>query len=173
VPGLPQPDPLLAGGPEPGVREAYEDLLFHGPRFQGIEELRLGRNGATGILRTAAPDTLVDVPPGASWLLDPLVVDSALQLQVVWARLNWDVTLLPTSLDRVDVLGTFAGVKRVRHEMRIAPASRDPLCHADHWLHDEETGRPLAYLQGMTGAGSRALNRIVGAGRRASVAGTS
>jgi NAD(P)-dependent dehydrogenase (short-subunit alcohol dehydrogenase family) len=169
----PQPDPLLTGGPEPGVREAYEDLLFHGPSFQGIEELRLGPNGATAVLRTASPDTLVDVAAGASWLLDPLVIDSALQLQVVWARLNWDVTLLPTGLDRVDVLGAFAGVDRVRHEMRIVPTSRDPLCHADHWLHDDATGRPLAYLQGMTGAGSRALNRIVGPGRRAAVAGAS
>jgi hypothetical protein len=155
------------------VRQDYEDLLFHGPSFQGIEELRLGRNGASAVLRTAAPDALVDVAAGASWLLDPLVVDSALQLQVVWARLNWDVTLLPTGLDRVDLLGAFPGVRRVRHEMRILPSSSEPLCHADHWLHDEATGRPLAYLQGMTGAGSRALNRIVGPGRRTAVAGAS
>jgi hypothetical protein len=154
------------------VREAYADLLFHGPRFQGIEKLRLGPDGASAVLRTSTPDALVDVAPGGRWVLDPLVVDSALQLQVIWARLSWDVTLLPTGLDRVDVLGPFAGVDRVHHEMRIAPTSKDPLCQAEHWLHDAATGRPLAYLQGMTGAGSRALNRIVGPGRRAAVAGS-
>lgn len=163
---LPQPQALVGLSSEPAVRVAYEDLLFHGPKFQGIEELQLGRNGARAILRSVPPEALVSVTPGGSWLLDPLVLDCALQLQVIWARVNWDVTLLPTHLEGVDLLGTFTGVSQVRHEMRISATSANPLCHAQHWLHDAASGRPLAYLHGMTGAGSRALNGIVGQRRR-------
>ena len=32
------------------------------------------------------------------WLLDPVMLDSALQIQVLWARLQWEVTLLPAEI---------------------------------------------------------------------------
>ena len=173
IPEPSRPDPLLEAGPQPDAREAYENLLFHGPMFQCIQELRLGSNGGSAVFRTAAPDAMVAAQPGLQWLLDPMVIDGALQMQVVWARMNWEVTLLPTYLDGADILGSFAAVDRVRHEMRILPTSKDPLNSAEHWFHDATTGRPLAYLRGMSGAGSRALNRIVGTARRGAAAGSS
>ena len=65
----------------------------------------------------------------------------------LWARLQWDVTLLPAEIG-----ATCASTRRrpgepVRHELRIRPESKPPLCHADHWFFGAD-GRPLATLTG-------------------------
>jgi hypothetical protein len=102
---------------------------------------------------------------GAGWLIDPVVVDSALQLTLIWTRLHWDITLLPNRLSHLRRFGAAAPGEAVYLEMRIRQESQNPLCHADYHLFGPD-GRPLAVVTDMVGAGSRALNRLA-AGRPA------
>ena len=92
-----------------------------------------------------------------------MLVDAGLQMQVLWARLQWDVTLLPADIAgaRFDA-GELAGRPVVRHELRIRPESRAPLCLADHWFLASD-GRVVGMLTGVQGVGTRALNRLAGA----------
>ena len=62
---------------------------------------------------------------GSRWLLDPVLLDSALQVQVIWARLNWDVTLLPAEIGGHRVMLPAAqrpapDGEPIRHELRRA-----------------------------------------------------
>jgi hypothetical protein len=96
-----------------------------------------------------------------------VLLDSALQVQVLWARLHWDVTLLPAEIHAHDraVGASFADLPAgalVRHELRVRPGSRAPLCHADHRFTGPD-GRLLATLTDVVGVGSRALNRLAAA----------
>jgi Polyketide synthase dehydratase len=137
------------------IEEAYRNLLFHGPQFQRIAAVEgMDERGARALLRPSAP---------GEWLLDPILLDGALQLQVIWARLHWDVTLLPSEIGEYLRLAAPPGPDQlVRHELRIRPDSRPPLCHADHWFYDPD-GRLIATLGDVVGVGTRALNRL-GAG---------
>jgi len=158
------PEPLDGMEPFPmTVAEAYRDLLFHGPLFQGIQEIDgLDERGASATLRGSAPAECVRDAGGAGWLLDPVLVDSALQVQVLWARLQWDVTLLPADIGAARFLpSALAGRPTVRHELRIRPESRAPLCVADHWFLTGD-GRVVGMLTGVQGVGTRALNRLAG-----------
>lgn len=151
--------PLDALEPFPmSVDDAYRDLLFHGPRFQGIAAIEgIGEEGARSVLTPSDPAACLRGAPPTGWLIDPIVIDSALQVQLLWARLRWDVTLLPSELASCRVHGFGDGP--IRHEMRIRPDSRRPLCRGDHRFYDAG-GRLIATLTDMRAAGSRALNRL-------------
>jgi hypothetical protein len=106
----------------------------------------------------------VDADAGLGWQLDPVLIDGALQVQVLWARLQWDVTLLPAQIGSYTRLASPEEGEPVRHELRIHSASSAPLCHADHWFYGAD-GRALAVLGDVVGVGTKALNRLVGAPR--------
>ena len=174
---------LLEGGGLKTLRveDAYRDWLFHGPLFQGIASIEaIGSKGARAILRPSSPRAcLVGEPPG-EWLIDPILVDSALQMQVLWARLHWDVTLLPARIAEYRLYGSGIATPAtrppgpsgdggdalgIRYELRISSESQVPTCHADHYFSSLE-GRLLGVLTGVEGTGSKALNRLAGAHRR-------
>ncbi len=173
VPGLHDPTrPGIAARPAPlaqlkafpmGVEVAYRDLLFHGPLFQGIVAIDgMDERGASALLRPSQAAQCVAGAEGLRWLLDPVLLDSALQIQVLWARLQWEVTLLPAEIGRYVRVAAAGEGEPVRHELRIRAASNPPLCHADHWFYGSD-GRLLALLQDVVGVGTRALNRLAGA----------
>ena len=121
--------------------------------------------GATALLRASQPERAWPAPRAAV-AARPVLLDSALQVQVLWARLQWDVTLLPAEI------GSYVRDRRcdrgepVRHELRIRPRATPPLCHADHWFFGSG-GRLLALLEDVVGVGTQALNRLAGARRDA------
>ena len=95
--------------------------------------------------------------------IDPVLMDGALQMNVVWARHHWDLTLLPTSFDELRLSGPLGreaitqddGPGLIRHELRARP-SRPPISRTDHYFVDRR-GQVLAVLTGMEGTGSKAL----------------
>jgi acyl transferase domain-containing protein/NAD(P)H-dependent flavin oxidoreductase YrpB (nitropropane dioxygenase family)/NAD(P)-dependent dehydrogenase (short-subunit alcohol dehydrogenase family)/acyl carrier protein len=144
------------------VADAYRELLFHGPLFQNILAIEgMDDRGARAVVRATAPQDCVAGAAGA-WWLDPVTMDCALQLQVIWARIHWGLTLLPA---RIGAVRSFAPVHgdALSLELHVRPSSRAPLCHADHVLRDPG-GRVLAVLDDVVGTGSEALNRLSGAG---------
>jgi hypothetical protein len=145
------------------VADAYRDLLFHGPRLQNIVAIEgMDGRGARAVLRATAPEDCVAGATG-TWWIDPVTLDCALQLQVIWARLNWGVTLLPARIGAVRPFAPLDG-DAISLELHVRPSSRSPLCHADHVLRDA-AGRVLAVLEDVVGTGSEALNRLAGAAR--------
>ena len=151
------------------VEAAYRDLLFHGPLMQGIVEVDgMDHRGAVSWLRPSTPEQCLTGVDGGAWLLDPVLLDSALQVQVVWARLHWDVTLLPAEIGAhgralPGAAAVLAPGELIRHELRLRPNSERPLCRADHRFYLPD-GRLLATLDDVVGVGTAALNRLAGAG---------
>ena len=95
------------------LADAYRDLLFHGPLFQGITRIAgMDARGSSATLRASDPGACVAGAGGRPWLLDPVMLDSALQIQVLWARLNWDVTLLPAEIGRYERLACRGPARR-------------------------------------------------------------
>jgi acyl transferase domain-containing protein len=163
-----EPAASLAGLPpfRMSVDAAYRELLFHGPLFQGIVAIEgMDERGAVSLLRPSNPAQCLAVADASDWLLDPVLLDSALQVQVVWARLHWDVTLLPAEI--ATYRRALSGPRPVpsgglvRHELLVRPDSEPPLCRTDHRFHLSD-GRLLATLGGVVGVGTAALNRLAG-----------
>ena len=91
----------------------------------------MDERGLRAVLRPTPPARVLAGAGAARWWMDPVTVDCALQLQVIWARLNWGVTLLPAEIGAVRPVAGLAG-DAIRLELRVRPDSRAPLCHADH-----------------------------------------
>ena len=82
--------------------EIYRDLLFHGPALQGIQEVKgistdaiIARTGPT-----APPSRWIAEPLRNAWLADPLVLDVAFQLMIVWSREIHGTASLPAFAGR-------------------------------------------------------------------------
>ena len=80
--------------------EIYQTILFHGPAMQGIERVEgLGERAIAGWVATSpAPSEWVEQPLRNAWLTDPLAIDSAFQLVVLWCRERLGANSLPTAI---------------------------------------------------------------------------
>ena len=84
------------------IREVYHDILFHGPDLHGIDRIDgLGETGFAAQVKTgASPTTWIERPLRAGWLADPLAIDCAFQLMVLWSFEQTGAPSLPTKLGR-------------------------------------------------------------------------
>jgi acyl transferase domain-containing protein/NADP-dependent 3-hydroxy acid dehydrogenase YdfG len=139
-----QPWPGHAGlAPWNGAR-IYGDTLFHGPAFQVIDAVDgVGAEGIQGRIHG-----VLEAPwPASPWRTDPLAIDSALQLAMLWARQQFDLAVLPMGLGAL-ILGERAlskGPVRVVATCRRVNGSK---ILADAQCLDS-AGYPLAELRGM------------------------
>jgi acyl transferase domain-containing protein/NAD(P)H-dependent flavin oxidoreductase YrpB (nitropropane dioxygenase family)/NAD(P)-dependent dehydrogenase (short-subunit alcohol dehydrogenase family) len=141
------------------VAEAYERWLFHGPLFAGIAGVEaLGDNGIVGTLRTSAPDALFAGGSGGAWEVDPVVIDSGLQLVILWVRTYLDQTPLPSRLGCYHRFGAMPTAE-VRCEIEISGRRSDPTMRSDLRFIDGR-GRLVAVLEDMQFTRSEALNRL-------------
>jgi hypothetical protein len=118
----------------------------------------IGANGITGDLIPSAPEKCVVGAPQTPWIFDPVVLDSALQLIIVWSGMHWDMTPLPARLHTYKRFGSLTG-SRINCQMRIRP---DPSGHIVHcypaFLGND--GRLLGLIEDAEGVCSKALNRL-------------
>jgi acyl transferase domain-containing protein/acyl carrier protein/NADP-dependent 3-hydroxy acid dehydrogenase YdfG len=84
------------------VPKAYRELLFHGPELHGIASVR-------GAAPLAFVGTAFPAPPPAewfaaplrsAWVADPLVLDSAFQMMILWTQGRYGTGSLPTFAGR-------------------------------------------------------------------------
>jgi acyl transferase domain-containing protein/NAD(P)-dependent dehydrogenase (short-subunit alcohol dehydrogenase family)/acyl carrier protein len=82
--------------------EIYDGLLFHGPDMQGIKGIEgCSERGIVGQVSVApAPATWIHRPLRSAWLGDPLAIDSALQMMVLWGFENYGSPSLPCFIGR-------------------------------------------------------------------------
>lgn len=160
APALFAPLKLIDPRPLPmSVADAYEQWLFHGPIFSGIVEVEaLGENGVIAQLAPSTPTRCLAHSPTGDWLIDPVMVDSALQLIILWARMYIDMTPLPA---RLSCYHRFAGpIKHpVRCEAAVQHTRGTPFILADFRFIDA-SGRLVGWLEGLQGTCSKALNRL-------------
>jgi len=161
-PAAPEP-PALGGTTPPTADTVYQTWLFHGPRFQVLTTL-LGLD-ATGVDAMVNPSAAHDMLSGgvaADWLIDPIALDAAPQLAIVWARSNHDVTPLPNRSSRYLRYAPLAGGP-VELRVRVAAESSGAMYKADAWFIRD--GKLLGHWQGLEGAGSAALNLLMAGAR--------
>jgi len=152
---------LVAPRPLPlTVREAYDQWLFHGPLFAGLMEVEaLGENGIIVQLKPSAPQALLKNKPAGSWMADPVIVDSALQAMILWARTYLDQTPLPSRLSCYHRLNSLSASGPVRGEIEIIHQRGNPTLRANLRFFDGAR-RLLGFMEGMEVTCSRALNRL-------------
>jgi NAD(P)-dependent dehydrogenase (short-subunit alcohol dehydrogenase family) len=141
--------------------EIYENWLFHGPSFAGIRRIEaIGKDGVLGWLKPSSPSEFFSYQPQSQWLIDPVLVDSALQLLIVWARQYLDATPLPSKLGVCHIFGA-PRTDNVRCEVLVTHQAGSQTLRSD--LRFFEDGRMFARLADMEVTFSKALNRLGGA----------
>jgi acyl transferase domain-containing protein/NAD(P)H-dependent flavin oxidoreductase YrpB (nitropropane dioxygenase family)/NADP-dependent 3-hydroxy acid dehydrogenase YdfG len=168
----PQPSPLPPlRAPRPfgkSVRGAYDDWLFHGPLFQGLTAIdEVGEEGIGGVIVPSDPARCLVAGEGAAggrgaWLIDPVVVDSAFQLGILYARSQYDVTPLPARFTRYRRFAPLAG-ETIRCEFRSRAAAGPNVLIIQIALLDGR-GQLLGLIEEMELSCSRELNRLAGRG---------
>ncbi|WP_029349950.1 type I polyketide synthase [Bosea sp. 117] len=144
-----------------GAREAYRDLLFHGPCFQAMTVLAgLDGSGILADIRGSAPaDFVAGAAPGAQWLFDPALVDTAAQLAWVWSCVARDAAALPNRFGRVR---RFSGAGAPRRMLfALQPDLPEHQVAADVAVLDAD-GLPLFVIEELESTANAALNRLRG-----------
>ena len=144
-----------------GVDEAYRQWLFHGPCLQGIARVDgFNDKGLLAMLRPSVPSTCLKQEVKGRWLVDPVVIDSAFQLSILWERAHYDMTFLISKVGSYRRFGSFSE-RPVQCWAEMRATSGGHLLTTDfHFL--DESGRVIAVIAEMEGSCSKKLNRIVG-----------
>ncbi len=154
------------GGIKLSVTKAYDDWLFHGPRFQVIERIHgLSAAGAGATVRSSEPAQWVDGLVGTTgttdgWAFDPALVDAAAQMAQLWAHAHRGESALPTRFGRV-VRYRAAFPARMRMDFECAAATDPSLVRANVHFFDEQ-GDMVMLIEDLESVSSPALNRLIG-----------
>jgi NAD(P)-dependent dehydrogenase (short-subunit alcohol dehydrogenase family)/acyl carrier protein len=81
-------------------QEIYRRVLFHGPAMQAIQRVEGcdERTIAAWVSTAPPPASWIERPLRKSWLTDPLAIDAAFQLLVLWTRHWLSASSLPTAV---------------------------------------------------------------------------
>ena len=88
LPGARKSQPILNLSPYPhAIEEAYRRFLFHGPELAGIEKIEgISLEAMVASCRTApAAGSWMTRPLRSAWIADPLVLDAAFQMMILWS----------------------------------------------------------------------------------------
>ncbi|MGD9848407.1 MAG: SDR family NAD(P)-dependent oxidoreductase, partial [Desulfuromonas sp.] len=147
------PEPLAALALDPAsggdaARYYRNGQLFHGPLLQGLRQIiGSSASGIEALCQTApAPANWLDAPLRSSWLTEPLLVDGAFQLLILWTQAQHGRACLPAAIGRYrSFVEEFpAGLGRLR--CRIDRLQGNQL-NATIDLLDEAGQRVLARLE--------------------------
>jgi len=127
--------------------------------FAGIVSISaIGREGITGRIAPSSPKRLLSESPDASWLIDPVVLDSALQMAIIWTRTHLDATPLPTRVGYYALYGASQG-DEVDCELQVTSYGRGPAIHTNIVFRNA-AGAVIGRIDDLEGTCSKALNRL-------------
>jgi Polyketide synthase dehydratase len=143
----------------PVIDNVYGDWLFHGPLFQHIVSIdAIGTDGIAGRLSASEPGKCLAKAGAKEWTIDPVLLDSAMQLAGVWARQFLEITALPTGFRKLHLFPERAAKNfYARCFMDPTTTATDLTCNVA--IYNEE-GKLALLLEGLGGVGSKSLNRL-------------
>ncbi len=103
APAAPEEHAVIDRAYPRNVDSAYEENLFHGPHLRGIREIRgLSSRGIVGrVVSAGAPRDWMAEPLRGAWIADPLILDAAFQLAILWCCEELGAPSLPTHFGRL------------------------------------------------------------------------
>jgi acyl transferase domain-containing protein/NAD(P)-dependent dehydrogenase (short-subunit alcohol dehydrogenase family)/3-hydroxymyristoyl/3-hydroxydecanoyl-(acyl carrier protein) dehydratase len=92
------PPEILGGTYTRNIRDAYEQVLFHGPDLHGIKAVKgcSDRGMVADVASAPPPSAWITDPLRTNWVADPLVIDSAYQMAILWCYEQKGVVSLPS-----------------------------------------------------------------------------
>jgi hypothetical protein len=142
-----------------GVDEAYQRWLFHGPCMQRISRIEgFNEKGIGGVLQPSSPGECLYQKGNGSWLIDPVLIDSGLQLSILWVRAHYDMTPLISSIKSYR---RFAAPSNspVRCWAEVRANAAGHILFADFYFLDTD-GRVASVIEEMEASCTKELNRL-------------
>jgi hypothetical protein len=126
-----------------------QERLFHGPYLHGIEKIGgCSAKGITALVKAAPmPSTWVKQPLRNIWLTDPLVVDCAFQLMILWSFERFGSGSLPSFAGRYRQFQDSFPLNGAQIVIRVT-AEREHSASADIEFLDRTSGKLIARLEG-------------------------
>nr|WP_246559337.1 type I polyketide synthase [Geoanaerobacter pelophilus] len=126
-----------------------KDRLFHGPDLQGIEEVECcSPKGISAMVKGAPqPASWISQPLRNSWLTDPLVMDCAFQMMILWSFDRTGAGSLPTFAGRYRQFSE-AFPRDGAHVMIRVTEVHEHSATADIEFLDRQTGKLIARMEG-------------------------
>jgi acyl transferase domain-containing protein/acyl carrier protein len=166
--GTPPPRPLPSPALDPhprGVVEAYDEELFHGPTLRTITRVIGSSDEGIAALCDPAPDPRAWLPhPHRSrWVIDPLLLDAAFQLQILWSIGAAGSPCLPCFVERLERYDRPPSVEGHTVRVRIDERSEHGASSTVEIL--DADGEPILRLHGAECVIDPSLGRAFAAGR--------
>jgi acyl transferase domain-containing protein len=122
-----------------GRSELYPAMLFHGRDYQILERV-IGHDSQHELLeaelrRTPSPSEWSPHPIRAQWYLDPLALDAAFQLAIVWCQRNLKLASLPTGFGALRQTGLPWPQDGLRLRMRMRRRALHRVVADFEWLN--------------------------------------
>ncbi len=146
------------------VDEAYREVLFHGAALRGIREI-LGYSPKGMVARLGAappPEEWMAEPLRSRWIADPLVLDSAFQMAILWCRERKGMACLPVYAREYRQFRRRFPESGVTAVLEVASAG-DRVVRGDFTFFDAED-RLVARLTGYEGVMAPSLSEAFGRG---------
>ncbi|WP_035496826.1 type I polyketide synthase [Citrifermentans bremense] len=140
--------PATAYAPHDGVIYNNE-RLFHGPDLHGIEHVDgcSAKGIAASVKGAPAPGKWIRRPLRSAWLTDPLVMDSAFQMMILWSFERFGAGSLPCFAGRYRQFQESFPKEGAQVVIRVT--SENPRgASADMEFLDRNTGKLIARLEG-------------------------
>jgi hypothetical protein len=79
------------------IETIYDEMLFHGPELQGIQRVEgISDRAIVAWIRSAPPPSRwMQSPLRGAWLADPMVLDGAFQMMILWTLAQHGMGSLP------------------------------------------------------------------------------
>ncbi|NVN91187.1 MAG: KR domain-containing protein [Desulfuromonadales bacterium] len=143
------PDPPAAPYAPYNGRIYDPQRLFHGPDLHGIEQVEsCSAKGASALVKAAPqPSSWIRNPFRSDWISDPLSMDSAFQLMILWSFDRFGAGSLPCFAGRFRQYHDRFPREGVQVVIRVT-AEREHGATADMEFLDRQTGKLVARLEG-------------------------
>jgi NAD(P)-dependent dehydrogenase (short-subunit alcohol dehydrogenase family)/acyl carrier protein len=143
------PDPPVTPYAPPGGRIYDPQRLFHGPDLQGIEEVEsCCERGISALVKAAPqPASWIRSPFRSDWISDPLSLDSAFQLMILWSFERFGAGSLPCFAGRFRQYHDSFPRDGVQVVIRVT-TEREHGATADMEFLERGSGKLVARLEG-------------------------
>jgi NAD(P)-dependent dehydrogenase (short-subunit alcohol dehydrogenase family) len=143
------PDPPAAPYAPPGGRLYDPQRLFHGPDLHGIEEVEsCSARGVSAMVKAAPqPSSWIKRPFRSDWISDPLSLDSAFQLMILWSFQRFGAGSLPCFAGRFRQYHDSFPRDGVQVVIRVT-SEREHGATADMEFLERGSGKLVARLEG-------------------------